>query len=131
MNNPLLTVRVPPYIIHFVDQLDDKSNRTKTDVVITLLESCAEFKEFQREQGIPEREPTTNERLDDIQAQLQALQDAYQTSQDSSILSTIQQGLQDVLDKADSKEKGYQKNSFTQGLADIKALHSLLEQHLY
>ena len=130
MNNPLLTVRVPPYIMSFVEQLADQSNRTKTDVVISLLESSAEFKEFQREQGIPQREPTTNERLDAIQAQLQALQDVPQSSQDSSVLNTIHQGLKDVLDKAEAKEKGYQKNSFTQGLADIKALHSLLEQHL-
>lgn len=128
MASELLTVRVPPYIVQFLLQLASKTNRTKTDVVVTLLESSPEFKEFQQEQGIPEREPTVPEQLAFIQRQLQALQEASNPFPDSYILQTVEDGLKAILEKADNKQSGYKTNSFSTGLADIRSLVNLLEQ---
>ena len=127
-NNPLLTVRVPPYIIKFIEELADKSNRTKTETVISLLESSDEFKEFQKAQGIQDREPTVSERLDSIQTQLQALQEASNFSPDSSILQTAENSLKAILEKTKNNQKGYQTNSFAAGLKDIRYLVHFLEQ---
>ena len=126
-NNPLLTVRVPPYIITFIEELADKSNRTKTDVVIGLLESSDEFKEFQKAQGIQDREPTVSERLDSIQTQLQALQEASNPSPDSSMLQTVENSLKAILENHNNNQKGYQANSFSAGIKDIRYLVHFLE----
>ena len=55
MSNPLLTTRVPPYVISFIEELASKTNRTKNDVVNYLIESSVEFQEFDKEQNISEK----------------------------------------------------------------------------
>lgn len=128
MASKLLTVRVPPYIVTFVEQLASKTNRTKTDVVVSLLESSSDFKEFQKEQGIPEREPTVGERLESIQAQLKALEKASNPHPDSYILQTVEERLRGIVDRAEDKQNGYITKSFSAGLGEVRALLTLLEQ---
>ena len=87
MANPLLTTRVPPYIISFIEDLASKTNRTKTDVVNYLIESSVEFQKYDKEQNISEKKPNHIEYDFNIQSELNTLKEFYKKLHNFLIIS--------------------------------------------
>lgn len=87
MSNPLLTTRVPPYVISFIEELASKTNRTKNDVVNYLIESSVEFQEFDKEQNISEKKLNHIHYDFNIQTELKTLKESYKSLHNFLIIS--------------------------------------------